>query len=762
MAFIAARADAQSPALAHETARSAPSPIEAPGGTATGFPSLQDLRQLQSQGLSRNYSFQNVYQSEGLALGQGIRYQRDPALAAASRLHVSLAVGHLGCDNFASAIVLLGASLRANIGFYGNSSQEAKMSFYSEIRDALKMRFPGKQGDELRARLEEPFLMMLDASTSLDESVPSSYAFISQLANSVQNQYQSYVASKNLGDRFGCGLDPSQTEVVQKSGAPAKKQSSPGETSAQRALVAKLSHGRSDARREHVTRSENLDDGFSALAEKALMEKNRSEMLALDEAQKKKADEEAAKAKALHSVTVVEQKKEEKKSGEDPQVLAVPKAAELKAQEDAKLAADAKSKAEAEEKAAKLEAEVRALAAKTESEAKAKADADAKELAAAKSKAEETAKQEAALAKAKEKEAAEKKKLAVLEAEKPSAQQQQDAEAAAAKKAEHAKQLAAQQAQIEEQKKQAAQKKPASLLSKVMSASTDDVQEPLRVIDAGIPGRTPRRPFSPVLVDDPSQKSETPKPAASTTSASVAPAKSHAAAKTKSEPEPSGSLAPSASSSSTKELVAKFAAQGVPRAALQEALESWQKYKSAKKVRDDRYVVVMDLTRKSSQKRFWVLDTDTGKIVRSAYVGHGAGDGLGTSNSKEKISYVSNKPGSNASTWGAMLVEGADRDSALENAVRLEGLDPHNRNMGKGQREIKIHSADYFSRPRGTGVDTAPENAGRSSGCPVLYPEDAKWLRAQVPAGSFMYAYKGDIPVVDSVSAAKRAVASFD
>jgi|GEM_PF-6223059 len=497
----------------------------------TRFESVQDLRQLQSQRHSHNYSFSDVYQREGLVQNASQVYVRDMNATRDLRLNVSLAVGHLGCKNFAETIVGLGANLRGGLGALGNSSQEARMLFYSEIRDALKSRFADHEGEQIRSRLEEAFILTLDSAASLDFSNPNSQAFVTHMADELQSNYQRFVDENGLGARHGCGL------VVEDSAL---------------AKNLKVSEGSQLPRRAS-------------------------------------RDSASARPAAAHARAAVFEE-----AAPSPSPLSAPA-----------------TKDEESESLANLETKV---------ETKSEAATSAHESSVVAAEAPETA--------------------------------------------------------------------------------------------------------------------PTPTPAAKT------------------------------QADKDKELIAKFSELGVPKAVLTEAFAGRAKHRSTGKITNEKQMVVMDLTRKTSEKRFWVLDLENGKISRSFFVAHGSGNkvGNGVSNPQTEVAYLSNDMGSNASTWGSMLMRGPDKNSGQPNATALEGLDSHNKNMGNGgddMRKIKIHSSDYFLGKKNDS-DTPPIKSGRSSGCPVLYPQDAIWVRSQIPAGTFMYAYKGDLPVISkgNTTAAKRAVAS--
>jgi hypothetical protein len=619
------------------------------------FQTPGDLRQVQSQGLSQGYSFQNIYQEEGLATDSSLNYRLDPSLSQDVGVHVSLAVGHLGCENFSETVMGLGSNLRAGIGGFGNTAAEAKMYFYSQIRDALKARFPDAQGAEIRSRIEESFLLLLDSASTLDFANPASAAFVSQLAVSLQNQYQNFVASKGWQARFNCGLNLDNPVIAKAAAAQPK----PG-TEAKPALSAASVKAREKRVSTRSSSSRGRSHGHSSSSDEEEDEVDDRAPATQEPVRLESAKQEEAAADKILDKAIVE--------------VAPP------AQDSADLAAEQRLADEelAREKAAE---EAKRVAEQKKAEEKKAEEKKAEEKKAEEKKAEEK--------KAEEKKAEEKKLLEEKRLEEKRLAQEQ--------------RVLAEKLESERLAREAAEKKPAL---------------PVPEID---------HKAKPVV--------EAPKP----------------------------SLISTAKPKTNSALLEGFVQQGVPRAALSEALESFAKYRSQGKVRSQKRLVVMDLTRKTREKRFWVLDMETGKVVRSSFVAHGSGNGLGISNPQERLAFVSNEAGSNASSWGAMLLEGRDLESSKPNAVRLEGLDSHNSNLGRGQREIKIHSADeYFARPEGSGIDTPPSKIGRSSGCPVLYPEDARWLGMQVEKGSFMYTYKGDIPVVNGPRGAKRAISSLD
>ncbi|HVJ64066.1 MAG TPA: murein L,D-transpeptidase catalytic domain family protein [Bdellovibrionota bacterium] len=207
----------------------------------------------------------------------------------------------------------------------------------------------------------------------------------------------------------------------------------------------------------------------------------------------------------------------------------------------------------------------------------------------------------------------------------------------------------------------------------------------------------------------------------------------------------------------------KFIRQGVSRSALSEAMDRYYEFRDKGKVTNDERMVVVDYTENSSEPRFWVLNLLTGNAT-GMKMGHGDGGGL-YRQERERTAFLSNVNGSEASTYGAMLLGGPKPQNQSErpDPTLVYGLEPHNANAYS--RRILVHTGRNQSGV--TYVTDAPnEPAGRSDGCFALSEANAKWVRGKdkatgapnLPAGTFLYAYKGNIPVVSTSAQARAAV----
>lgn len=142
-----------------------------------------------------------------------------------------------------------------------------------------------------------------------------------------------------------------------------------------------------------------------------------------------------------------------------------------------------------------------------------------------------------------------------------------------------------------------------------------------------------------------------------------------------------------------------------------------QQIRSSKVIRINkpRFIGVIDFSRPSSEKRFFVIDLKTGN-VNKYHVSHGGGSG-----DKEFASKFSNRRNSNQTALGLYQV-GEKYPGAHGATLRLYGLEKSNDQAYN--RNIVLHSAAYAVQ-RGAG-----QPVGRSSGCPAV---SAKTLKQIIP-----------------------------
>jgi hypothetical protein len=142
-------------------------------------------------------------------------------------------------------------------------------------------------------------------------------------------------------------------------------------------------------------------------------------------------------------------------------------------------------------------------------------------------------------------------------------------------------------------------------------------------------------------------------------------------------------------------------------------------------------VGITDFSRASAEPRFFLLDTNSGRVSRH-YVSHGRGSDPGHSGFLERFS---NRVGSEASSDGAYLT----RDyyhGKYGRSMRLKGLDRTNDNAET--RAIVVHSA-WYAEPE---VIAQHGKLGRSEGCFALSYASLQEVLARLGPGRLLYADK--------------------
>ena len=140
-------------------------------------------------------------------------------------------------------------------------------------------------------------------------------------------------------------------------------------------------------------------------------------------------------------------------------------------------------------------------------------------------------------------------------------------------------------------------------------------------------------------------------------------------------------------------------------------------------------LTVIDYSLPSSQRRFWVLDVATGRVLMRELVAHGRESG------GDLAERFSNRPGSFQSSVGTFVTGDVYR-GRHGRSLRLRGLDRGLNDQAEA-RAIVIHGADYvsddFVRKMG--------RLGRSEGCPALRPAAARRVIDLIRDGTVVYAF---------------------
>jgi hypothetical protein len=162
---------------------------------------------------------------------------------------------------------------------------------------------------------------------------------------------------------------------------------------------------------------------------------------------------------------------------------------------------------------------------------------------------------------------------------------------------------------------------------------------------------------------------------------------------------------------------------------LARARASFDKHRHA--LRHTDVVGIVDFTRASRDPRFFLLETNTGKVAKHL-VAHGRGSDPDHSGWLERFS---NRTGSEASSEGG-YVTGDYYPGKYGRSMKVRGLDQTNSNAEA--RAIVVHSA-WYAEPE---VVAEHGKLGRSEGCFALSYASLQEVLERLGPGRFLYADK--------------------
>ena len=143
-------------------------------------------------------------------------------------------------------------------------------------------------------------------------------------------------------------------------------------------------------------------------------------------------------------------------------------------------------------------------------------------------------------------------------------------------------------------------------------------------------------------------------------------------------------------------------------------------------------LAVIDYTLPSSEKRLWLIDTESGRVLQHELVAHGRGSG------DLFADRFSNEPESYQSSLGLFVARGVYAgEHGL--SLRLDGLEP-GINDQASSRAIVMHGAWYVSEAHVARWG----RLGRSLGCPALAPEVTASVIERLRDGAAVFAYGPD------------------
>lgn len=143
-------------------------------------------------------------------------------------------------------------------------------------------------------------------------------------------------------------------------------------------------------------------------------------------------------------------------------------------------------------------------------------------------------------------------------------------------------------------------------------------------------------------------------------------------------------------------------------------------------------LAVIDYSLPSTERRLWVFDLQSGKLLFAEHVAHGQGTGENFARD------FSNRDGSHQTSLG--LFKTADTYFGKNGySLRMQGLEPGT-NDAAMSRAIVMHGAPYVNPSQAKQKG----RLGRSWGCPAVRPEVAQAVIDSLKNGQMIFSYYPD------------------
>jgi hypothetical protein len=169
---------------------------------------------------------------------------------------------------------------------------------------------------------------------------------------------------------------------------------------------------------------------------------------------------------------------------------------------------------------------------------------------------------------------------------------------------------------------------------------------------------------------------------------------------------------------------------------LEIALEAYERADALGEITRPRLVIV-DYELPSYEKRLWVIDVHTDRVLYEEWVAHGMGKPRGSGGDLERALSFSNTFGTRKSSLG-LFVTAETYHGKHGYSLKLDGLEPGINDAAR-KRAIVMHPAHYVTSDR-----AARHMVGRSWGCPAVRPRVSRELIDAVKGGSLLWIYYPD------------------
>jgi hypothetical protein len=176
----------------------------------------------------------------------------------------------------------------------------------------------------------------------------------------------------------------------------------------------------------------------------------------------------------------------------------------------------------------------------------------------------------------------------------------------------------------------------------------------------------------------------------------------------------------------------KLDSLGLSQTAFTYALQGYSDLVSNGSIKNDHILSIVDFSLPSTQKRLFVIDVTSGKLLFNTFVSHGRNSG------KEMATEFSNDANSFKSSLG-FYVTGTTYSGEHGYSLRLDGKEA-GINDNAYSRSIVMHAANYVNER----IIKAKGLLGRSLGCPAVPPALHKVIINTIKDGSCLFLYSPD------------------
>lgn len=171
---------------------------------------------------------------------------------------------------------------------------------------------------------------------------------------------------------------------------------------------------------------------------------------------------------------------------------------------------------------------------------------------------------------------------------------------------------------------------------------------------------------------------------------------------------------------------------GLSQEAFNYGMQGYKDLISSGAVKDSNIISIVDFSLPSSQKRLFVFDVTTGKLLFNTFVSHGRNSG------QEMATEFSNDLNSFKSSLG-FYVTGNTYSGEHGYSLRLEGQEA-GINDNAYNRSIVMHAANYVNEK----IIKVKGFIGRSLGCPAVPPKLHKAIINTIKDGTCLFMYSPD------------------